>query len=88
MSYYGARNAQFLDEPLRAPMLFHFGAQDASTPPADIARERAAWPQAGFRIYPDAGHAFNRDSDPTHFRADAARLANADTLAFFREHLA
>ncbi|MBW8823173.1 MAG: dienelactone hydrolase family protein [Xanthomonadales bacterium] len=88
VSYYGARNTNFLDEPLRAPMLFHFGAKDASTPAADIERERAAWPQAAFMVYPDAGHAFNRDCDPTHYRADAARLANAETLAFFREHLA
>lgn len=88
VSYYGARNANFLDEPLRAPMLFHFGAKDASTPAADIERERAAWPQAAFMVYPDAGHAFNRDCDPTHYQADAAQLANAETLAFFREHLA
>lgn len=88
VSYYGARNANFLDEPLRAPMLFHFGAEDASTPAADIERERAAWPRADFMVYPDAGHAFNRDCDPSHYRADAARLANAETLAFFREHLA
>ncbi len=88
VSYYGARNANFLDESLRAPMLFHFGAEDASTPAVDIERERAAWPQAAFMVYPDAGHAFNRDCDPTHYRADAATLANAETLAFFREHLA
>lgn len=86
--YYGAFNTRFLDEPLRAPMLFHFGAEDASTPAADIERERAAWPQADFMVYPDAGHAFNRDSDPTHYRADAATLANTETLAFLREHLA
>ncbi|MBS0218153.1 MAG: dienelactone hydrolase family protein [Proteobacteria bacterium] len=88
VSYYGARNVNFLDEPLRAPMLFHFGAKDASTPTTDIERERAAWPQAPFMVYPDAGHAFNRDCDPTHYQADAAQLANAETLAFFREHLA
>lgn len=88
VSYYGARNANFLDEPLRAPMLFHFGAEDASTPAADIARERTAWPQAIFMVYPDAGHAFNRDGDPAHYRVDAATLANSETLAFLREHLA
>jgi len=87
-SYYGARNTQFLDEPLRAPMLFHFGAEDASTPAADIERERAAWPEATIMVYPDAGHAFNRDGDPAHYRVDAATRANGETLAFFREHLA
>ena len=88
VSYYGARNTNFLDEPLRAPMLFHFGADDASTPITDIERERMAWPQADFIVYPDAGHAFNRDCDPTHYHANAATRANTETLAFFREHLA
>ena len=88
VSYYGARNTNFLDEPLRAPMLFHFGADDASTPITDIERERAAWPQADFMVYPNAGHAFSRDCDPTHYHANAATRANAESLAFFREHLA
>ena len=33
-SYYGARNVPFLDSPFKAPAIFHFGAQDASIPPA------------------------------------------------------
>ncbi|PNS07999.1 dienelactone hydrolase family protein [Solilutibacter silvestris] len=88
VSYYGARNVGFIDEPLRAPMLFHFGADDASTPAADIDRQRAAWPQAIIEVHPGAGHAFNRDVDPAHYHANAATRANAQTLAFFREHLA
>lgn len=87
-SYYGARNINFVDEPLRAPMMMHFGADDASTPAADIALEREAWPQATIMVYPDAGHAFNRDGDPAHYSVDAATRANSETLAFFREHLA
>ncbi len=88
VSYYGSRNIRFLDEPLRAPMMMHFGADDASTPAADIARERETWPQATIMVYPDAGHAFNRDGDPAHYSVDAATQANSETLAFFREHLA
>lgn len=88
VSYYGARNTNFLGEPLRAPMQFHFGAEDGSTPAADIERERAAWPRASFFVHPGTGHAFNRDCDPAHYHAGAAALANAETLAFFREHLA
>ena len=86
--YYGARNINFVDEPLRAPMLIHFGSEDPSTPPADIERQREAWPQAIIEVHAGAGHAFNRDVDPTHYRADATRRANTQTLAFFREHLA
>jgi len=86
-SYYGARTAKYLDEALRAPMQFHFGADDASIPPADIALHRQAHPDAEAYVYAGAGHAFNRDVDPSHYSADAAREADARTLAFFGAHL-
>lgn len=87
VSYYGARTMPVLDEKLRAPMLFHFGAQDASTPPQDIEAHRAAHPNAEFCVYADAGHAFNRDVDPRHFHAEIAQQALRRTLAFFEAHL-
>lgn len=82
VSYYGARSVPFLDEPARAPMLFHFGGRDASIPPADIERHRAKQPQATIHVYPDAGHAFNRDVDNAHHHADSAALAWRRTLDF------
>ena len=45
-SYYGGRNVGFLDHPLKAPAIFHFGADDPSIPPEAIAKQRAAWPDA------------------------------------------
>lgn len=86
VSYYGARNVQFLDEPLRAPMQFHFGERDTSIPAADIDRQREAYPQAEVHVYA-AGHGFNRDVDPGHYDAASARLAHARTLEFFTETL-
>ena len=83
VSYYGARTAPFLTEPLRAPMLFHFGEDDASTPPEYVQAHRDAHPQAGLHVYPGAGHAFNRDIDSTHYHADSAALALRRTLDFF-----
>ena len=88
ISYYGARNVQFLDEPLRAPMQFHFGERDASIPAEDIARHREAWPQAGVYVYPAAGHAFNRDVDIHAFEPASARLAHERMLAFLDTALA
>ena len=88
ISYYGARNVQFLDEPLRAPMQFHFGGRDASIPAEDIARHREAWPQAGVYVYPAAGHAFNRDVDIHAFEPESARLAHERMLAFLDTALA
>ena len=86
VSYYGARNVRFLDEPLRAPMQFHFGGRDSSIPATDIALHREKLPDAQVFVYP-AGHAFNRDIDPVHYDADSARLAHRRTLEFFAQAL-
>ncbi|MBB1472312.1 dienelactone hydrolase family protein [Luteimonas sp. MC1782] len=81
VSYYGARTVQFLDEPMRAPMLFHFGGRDHSIPPADVEAHRRAQPAAELHVH-DAGHGFNRDVDPLHHDAASARLAHERTLDF------
>ena len=86
VSYYGARTMPFIGESARAALMFHFGGRDASVPADDIARHRALQPHAGIFVYPNAGHAFNRDVDPAHFHADGAALAQRRTLAFLAEH--
>jgi carboxymethylenebutenolidase len=87
VSYYGARNAAFLDEPLRAPMQFHFGDRDSSISAEVIEQHRQKMPSADTYVYP-TGHAFDRDCDPKVFDAASARLARTRTLAFFTEALA
>ncbi len=87
VSYYGARTVPFLDEPLRAPMLFHFGARDHSIPEADIEAHRRAKPEAEVHVY-DAGHGFNRDVDPRHHDEASARQAHRRTLDFLQRSLA
>lgn len=86
-SYYGARNTGFLDEALRAPAIFHFGANDRSIPPEAIEKQRAAWPDARIHVYPHCGHAFNRKVDASAYNAAAAQLALERTLAFFADTL-
>lgn len=81
VSYYGARTVPFLDEPLQAPMLFHFGAHDSAIPAADIDAHRRHQPDAELHVHP-AGHGFNRDVDPTHYDADAAAEARRKTMRF------
>ncbi len=83
VSYYGARNVQYLDEALRAPMMFHFGGKDASIDAAAIALHRQKHPDAPVHVYPDAGHAFNRDVDPKAWEPASARLAYERTLQLF-----
>lgn len=86
VSYYGARTVPFLHEALQAPILFHFGRDDALIPPEDIQRHRLAHPEAAVHVYP-GGHAFNRGDDPHHFHPASAALARQRTLAFLAEHL-
>ncbi|MDR1075638.1 MAG: dienelactone hydrolase family protein [Xanthomonadaceae bacterium] len=86
VSYYGARNAAFLDEPPQAPVMFHFGEKDTSIPMEAVRQHRQKLPQMQTYAYP-AGHAFNRDVDPKAYDADSATLALQRTLAFFAEHI-
>lgn len=91
VSYYGARNLPFLEDPQlvaspRAPVMFHFGDHDASIPPEAVQAHRLALPGMEVFTYP-AGHAFNRDVDPTDFHAPSAALALERSLAFFSTHL-
>ena len=86
-SYYGARNVAFLDEALRAPIQFHFGADDPSIPPEAIEAHRERQPDAEVFVYPGAGHAFNRDIDGTHYHAEAAQLAHQRTMRLFSDML-
>lgn len=87
-SYYGARNTAYLDQPLKAPVVFHIGGNDPSIPPEAVQKHREAYPDAPVYVYATAGHAFNRDIDPSHYDEAAAKLAWQRTLAFFDEQIA
>jgi carboxymethylenebutenolidase len=87
VSYYGARNVKFLDEPPRARVQFHFGELDTSIPPEAVARHREVLPDAEIYTYP-AGHAFDRAVDPKAYDAASSKLALERTLAFFDRQLA
>ncbi|MFN7182726.1 MAG: dienelactone hydrolase family protein [Thermomonas haemolytica] len=86
VSYYGARNVQYLDEPARAPLLFHFGALDPHIPPEAIEAHRRKQPQAQVFVYAGADHAFHRAPEPP-YHLEASALAWQRTLSFFTEHL-
>ena len=87
VSYYGARNVKFLDEPPKAPVQFHFGERDSSIPPEAVQRHREVLPDAEVYTYP-TGHAFDRGVDPKVYDAPSAKLALERTLAFFARYLA
>ncbi len=85
VSYYGGRNTQFVGEPARAPLQFHYGLRDAHIGREDREKVRAANPAAEFYEY-DADHGFNCDARAS-YDAGAARLAQERALAFFARHL-
>jgi len=88
VSYYGARNTGYLDQPLKAPAIFHFGANDRSITAEAVEKHRKAWPNAPVYVYEHCGHAFNRDVDKSVYNENAARLSLERTLAFFGKELA
>jgi len=75
---------------LKAPVLGHFGAHDASIPLPKVEalfdEIRHTGVACESHIY-DAGHAFFNESRPTVFNPDAAALAWDRTLQFFQRTL-
>jgi carboxymethylenebutenolidase len=85
IAFYGTRLPQYLDRPLKAPLLCHFGAQDDHTPPEMIEQLRSCLPDAEIHVY-ETGHAFANDARSTYV-AEAAELAHQRTEAFLKKHL-
>ncbi len=85
VGYYGGQIGRFALESPRAPVLLHYGKQDAHIPPDDVEKVHAAHPEVEICWY-DAGHAFNNDTRAS-YNAEAAKEAMARTLAFFNRHL-
>lgn len=86
IAFYGTRLPQYLDSPLKAPMLGHFGAQDDHVPSEMLDKARAYLPEWEIHMY-DAGHAFANDARPAAFNAEAAELAHLRSLDFLKKHV-
>lgn len=86
VSYYGGRTVPLLKERPKAPMLLHFGEDDALIPPEDVDKHREALPAADIQVWPGAGHGFNCDQR-ADYNADVAQQALTRTLAFFQKNL-
>lgn len=86
VAFYGTRLPQYLDRPLKAPLLAHFGSKDDHVPPEMRAEAKAYLPEMEMHLY-EAGHAFANDARPSYV-AEAAELAHERTAAFFARVLA
>lgn len=85
IAFYGTRLPQYLDCPLRAPFLGHFGKTDDHVPPEMLAAAKAYLPEMEVHLY-DAGHAFANDARPAYVPV-AAELAHQRTETFLARHV-
>jgi carboxymethylenebutenolidase len=85
VGYYGGRIAQYAAETPVAPVMLHFGSQDAHIPAEEIEKVRSAHPEVEIYLY-DAGHGFNCDARAS-YNAAAAKEARTRSLAFLKKHL-
>lgn len=86
VAFYGTRLLQYLDCPLKAPLLGHFGTLDDHVPQEMLDEMMAYLPDAEVHMY-EAGHAFANDARTTYV-AEAAELAHQRTEAFLERILA
>jgi len=88
VGYYPGGVGKFATEEPSCPVMLHFGANDDHIGKDQIEAVRQAHPDVQIFVYEGAGHAFNRDVDPGHYNAEAAKLARERTLAFLKENVA
>ena len=91
VSYYGVGLDELLEEApqITRPILLHVAAKDQFVPPEaqqKIQAGLAGHPQATLQVYDGQDHAFAREGG-AHYDPTAAKLANARTAEFFKEHL-
>jgi carboxymethylenebutenolidase len=88
VGYYAGGIGSVAKEDPSCPVMLHFGANDDHIGADQIDAVRAAHPEVEVFVYEGAAHAFNRDVDPAHYNATAAKLARERSLAFLTTHIA
>ena len=92
-TFYGGGMQHVFDQlvNLKAPVLGLYGDQDQSIPKGTVEEfdrllDKQAVPHE-IVVYPNSGHAFFRDHDPSTYRPDAARDAWERVQKFFAKYL-
>ena len=88
--YYGRTPATEDVAKIKAPIMAHYAGNDPGINAGIPAFEEELKKQnKEYQIfmYDGAGHAFNNDSNPDRYNAEAAKLAWSRTIAFFKEKL-
>ena len=88
--YYGGQPTAEQVALIKAPVMAHYGGDDARINAGIPAFEEALKKykkEYQIFIYEGAGHAFNNDSNPERYNEKAAKLAWSRTIGFFKEKL-
>ena len=88
--YYGRQPATEDVAKINAPIMAHYAENDQGINAGITAFEDELKRQNKnyqIFIYPGTGHAFNNDTNPDRYNAEAARLAWSRTVSFFNEKL-
>ncbi len=91
--FYGGGMQQLFDQlnKLRSPVLGLFGDRDQSIPVGTVEQLDKLLDQIGAEhevvVYPNSGHAFFRDRDPSTYKPEAAKDAWERVVKFFSKHL-
>lgn len=88
--YYGRQPVEQDVAKIKAPLMAHYAENDAGINAGIPAFEEALKKykkEYQIFIYEGAGHAFNNDSNPERYNAEAAKLAWSRTIGFFKEKL-
>jgi carboxymethylenebutenolidase len=88
--YYGSQPTEEQVAKIKAPIMAHYGGEDArinaGIPAFEEALKKYKKDYQIF-IYEGAQHAFNNDSNPERYNEKAAKLAWSRTIAFFKDKL-
>lgn len=84
VGYYGGRIGNYAGEKPAAPVMLHFGKEDAHIPPEEVEKVHAAHPEVEIYWY-DAGHGFNCDARAS-FNPAAAKEARERSVMFLKKH--
>ena len=88
--YYGRQPATEDVAKIKAPLMAHYAGNDPGINSGIEAFEDELKKQKKdyqIFVYEGAGHAFNNDSNPERYNAEAAKLAWGRTVSFFKEKL-
>jgi carboxymethylenebutenolidase len=86
VGYYGGQIGRFAQEQPKAPVMLHFGTQDAHIPKEEVDKIHTAHPEVTIYWY-KAGHGFNCDARSS-YSPQAAHTARERSLTFLKQQLA